>query len=123
MPIAYRVHDDIGIVEMTFSGQVTAADFQEYFRQTLDDPRVTPDMHRLADTRQITGFPDSNDVRDVGRVLRDRPLSPTVRFAVIAVSELGTGVAMMMAGYAGFGDRIQVFNDEATAMLWLVGKR
>lgn len=123
MPISYRVRDDADVVEVVFAGRVTASDFQTYFRESLADPRVRSDMHRLADTRPVTEFPDSNEVRDVGRILRDRPLEGTVRFAVIATSQMGRGIAMMIAGYAGFGERIQVFSDEELALRWLTGKR
>lgn len=123
MPISYQILDEIDVVEVNFSGKVTVEDFQTYFRDSAADPRVRPDMHRLADTRQVTGFPDSDVVREVGRTLRDRPLDGSTRIAVIATSELGSGVAMMMAGYAGFGERARVFADESSAKHWLTGDR
>ena len=122
MPISYEIDTGAGIVRVTASGQVTAAELHTYFRDSLTAAGYRPDLQRLMVVVDITSFPTSAEVQAISMEIRSRAaVSPSVRFAVVVNTPLGLGMANMFFIQAGLDERFATFPDEAAARAWLAG--
>lgn len=119
MPLTYWVDEDHHVLRSVGTDPLTAEDFRGYFVQTRSDPRVVATLHRIMDVRGVTSLPTTDEVRSLATMARDLAPAPGARLAIIAPSDLGFGVAMMFAGFAGLSDRLLVARDEAEAVRWV----
>lgn len=120
MPVTYAVDPVARIVTVTLSGDVTTADFAEYFSASESDPQFNLAMNRLIVVEHVTAFPDTMEVQRIAERIRGRTTRSSVRFAVVAGAPLGQGMAAMILGHAGMSDRYAVFGDRTSAMRWLI---
>jgi hypothetical protein len=119
MPIAYEIDHAAGIAVVRLSGNLTAAEFEQYFKGTREDPRFSTSLKRLIISLGATSFPSASEVASLAVEIRRRTSDRSVRFAVVADSPLAVGMANMMLGQAGMAERYATFTNEEAARAWL----
>ena len=118
MPITYRVDAERQTVRVKGTEPLTAEDLERYFRETRADARILPSADRLFDIRGVTTVPSTADLARIARDLRESGGLPEGRVAVLVDSDLTHGVARMFSGFAGLGQKVQVFRTETGAADW-----
>src|SRR3954454_16223280 len=119
MPITYDIEEPGGLAVVRMSGDLTAADFQQYFSATRNDATFSMGLNRLLIALGVTSFPSAAEVSALATEIRRRTTERSVRFAVVADSPLGVGMANMMLAQSGMTDRYAMFCDETAARAWL----
>lgn len=120
MPIAYDIDPKVGLLTVTFEGNVTVAELDDYFRRSRQDPLFTTSLPRLFLTSGLTSFPRADELMARSLVVRDRVENTRPRFAVVATTPLAIGLASMFAGIVGLTEYVELFADRETAVRWLL---
>ena len=123
MPFAFRIDDQVGLITMTVSGQVTASDITDYVAASRADPRYRPTMHRLVIAQGVEGFPQLPQVREITERTHAGPPDPASRIAAVADTPLGLGMVAMFFGHWGLQDRYRLFDNVPAALAWLMADK
>ena len=122
MGVAYSVDGERGMVCTRGWGELTTEDLQRMYRVMLTDPRIRPGFRQLADWRDITTM--SVDRCAVREAAQSHVFGAHVRRAIVVASDVAYGIARMFATYSDdAGQDVAVFQDMASARLWLEGAR
>jgi hypothetical protein len=123
MPICYRINEEAGRVDLTFTGTVTDADLMTTFQALYRDPQHRIGMAELSDCRpvermEITGR-GLQRLADATRGWLDD--SGTVwKVAVVVPSDEIFGLGRMYELLReGSPEQVRVFRDPTAAERWL----
>jgi hypothetical protein len=121
VPLTYRIDEGRGLITLTLSGRVTAADITGYFAASRADRAFRPSLRRLIVAEAIESFPQLPQVREITKIgAHPEPLEPVPRVAVVADTPLGLGMVAIFLGHWGLSDRYRVFDALPSALAWLV---
>lgn len=120
MPITYDIDPRAGLLTVTFAGDVTVAELDDYFQRSRQDPRFCTTLRRLFLTSEVTAFPRADELMPRGAVVRDRVENTRPRFAVVATTPLAIGLTSMFAGIVGLTEYVELFADRESAVRWLL---
>jgi hypothetical protein len=124
MTISYRIDRERSTLYTTCSGFVTLEQVLEHFDVLERDPERTERMDVLLDLTEITSLPNRNKLRSVAeRIAELRNLSFGA-CAIVTVSETLFGMMRMFEVFSekSFANT-QVFQDLASAEVWLLSRR
>jgi hypothetical protein len=119
MPLTYRIDESAGLITLTLSGKVTAADITDYQAASRKDPSFQPGMHRLVVASGIESFPDLPAVREITKRTQPPLAGPTPRIAAVADTPLGLAMIAMFFGHWGLANKYRLFDDVQSALTWL----
>jgi hypothetical protein len=120
MPLTYKIEEDVGLITLTLSGQVTGSDISDYVAASRVDPAFRPTMHRLVVVEGIDGFPQLPEVREITTRTHAGPPNPATRIAAVAQTPLGLGMLAMFFGHWGLSEQYRLFDDVPTARAWIL---
>jgi hypothetical protein len=119
VPLTYEIDERAGLITLTLSGEIVAADIAGYVAASRRDPRFRPGLNRLVVSDGVTGFPNLAGVREITRRTGTTPAEPPHRIAAVATGPLDRGMIAMFFGRWGLGDRYELFESVAKAREWL----
>lgn len=123
MPISYRINEEAGRVDLTFTGTVTDADLMTTFHDLYRDPRHRIGMAELTDCRpvervEITGR-GLERLADATKGWLDES-GTTWKVAVVVPSDEIFGLGRMYELLReGSPEQVRVFRDLMAAERWL----
>ena len=120
--MSYEMVEEKDLIRVRMFGVLTAKDLIEMQEEAarLDDGR-DPAPNRLADLREVTevriGFPDVNGLAEARRTRR---FPNSYKSAIVVANPVQSGMARM---FRTLNDNpqiaIEIFTDEAKALVWL----
>lgn len=118
MPAGFQIDAERGLIVSQASGVVTEDDLREHQTKLRQDPDFDPGYDQLWDFRDVTEISVSSEaIRDLARA---RSFDPGARRALVAVSDVGFGVARMFAAlHDDAPEEVQVFRSVEEARDWL----
>ncbi len=122
MSLTYSIDERLGLITMTVSGQVTAADITAYVAASRRDPAYRPSLHRLVIAEAVEDFPKLPEVRQITEVAHVGSPDPASRIAAVANTPLGRGMVAMFFGHWGLADQYRLFDNEGSARAWLLSE-
>jgi hypothetical protein len=122
VPISFSIDENIGLITLTVSRQVTAADITDYMAASRSDPAYCPTMHRLLVASGVEKFPQLPEVREITTRTHAGSPDPATRIAAVADTPLGLAMISMFLGHWRLSDRYRLFDDVPSAMAWLASE-
>ena len=120
MTVHHRFEE--GILVVSLEGQVKTEEFASYLRDSQADERFRPEMPRLVILQPGAIFPASPEIIGQARDVARRAMAANARFACVASTPIGIGIASMFMGNAGLSNNYQIFTNESDAMDWLTDR-
>jgi hypothetical protein len=120
VPLSYAIDHEYGVIVVTASGMVTAAEAADLQQRVSKDPEYDPRRPALID---LTGAIKLEWTTEQARALAAGTVTDrSTRRAMVVGSEHDFGVARMFQTYTavgGHGANVHVFYDYEEAMKWL----
>ena len=120
MPIAYSVDRQKGLITETWTGDITAAELDAYWRDYLKDPDVRAVRRTLVDLRQcrilFTGAQLSILVRQTVLPMLD---GESWKTAIVVEHPVQFGVSRQYQVFAENFSVDSIFEDPEAALAWL----
>jgi hypothetical protein len=121
MPITYSIDHDRRVIFETWTGDVTAADLGEYWKQYLADPDVMAIRRTLVDLRQCRIlFKGADLVHLIESVAKPRLAGRTWKTAIVTDRPLQFGISRQYQVFAESYSKDAIFQNPEAALAWLL---
>lgn len=120
MSLSYRIDASAGLITLTASGEITAADISGYVSASRNDPAFRPGFRRLLVVDGVTGFPQLPVVQQITIRRPGEQDAPVPRIAAVADTPLARGMIAMFLGHWGLADQYRLFDDVPSAKAWVL---
>lgn len=103
------------------AGKVTYGEVMAFLDHLRAHPRLADARSVLVDARDVSGAPDTDELREIARALQPLLSYGLARYAVVTGSDFVYGVARMFSVFAELMDiNVGAFRDMDEAKAWLV---
>lgn len=121
MPLTYHVSPDQRLLETRVTGAVTVGEIVAYRRAVEAAPGYEGDFDALIDVRDVTGYLGTDDLRQLGSLVRGLDPSLNSRRAIVTgTQDLLYGLIRQFESYAEGGPRrYRACRTVADALAWL----
>lgn len=125
MPLEYEVLEEGTLVHAVASGNFLLEDCLAYERAVAQDERVRAGYRELYDVSAVESFSfDPEDMSSIAEASASNPKDrPGRRVAIVVNSSEGFQLARLYRDLTAELENVIVFNDEATARIWLGVRR
>jgi len=120
MPIHFHIDPRAGLVRLTMTGEVSAAEFMAYRRELVAHPSYSPVLPRVLDARAVTLAPDTPEIQQLANAMLWRGVQLLARRAIIADRDALYGMFRMLETMVDLegGEPVRVFRTEEEALQW-----
>jgi hypothetical protein len=121
VPVRHEIDVDAGLIKVTLSGAVTAAEILAYYARLAVDPLLRPGLAVFADCRDVDAVPTFAEISVVANAHGRSPstLRPTRAAVVVATAWLFGIVRQFGALAERTGVRVMPFYADDDARRWL----